>query len=496
MRAEAFSRFLYLYCPTRTVRVWDDMRMRHMQRFGWRFFICSAVFAASVYAQESDTFKAESGESPDDTGGGSILPVARNPVEPKPEEKTVNWRGLATQSYRFLVLEHMFRIATEPGTRQGMKGPFFPTYLESIRSLHGWADGDPFYVNYVGHPMMGAIAGRIWEQNDHRYREVEFGASRDYWKSRLRASAFSFAYSAQFELGPISEASIGKIQRVWPQQGFVDLVVTPVAGLGWTIAEDALDKYIVRRIERRFTNPYLRMLVRSWANPSLTLSNVLAGNVPWYRANRGGVFAPDSHELRPSRIDADDIPNPPDGVAPFEFNMSFQPQVFPGTGASCMGGNGSAAFRIGAEWQLVAEAGGCKMVGLPEHVSGDSLTYMLGPRWKPAGTRRLSPHLQLLVGGQKVTQELFSPEQWSKWENTVTTTPNPARYRNRYVQRDEANAFALSAGGGLDLKLNDALALRLANLEFRHAWMRPVNGIDFGTGVQFSTGLVLRMGTW
>jgi hypothetical protein len=136
------------------------------------------------------------------------------------------------------------------------------------------------------------------------------------------------------------------------------------------------------------------------------------------------------------------------------------------------------------------------MLGLPENVSGDSLTYMLGPRWKAAGSRRLSPHVQFLVGGQKVTQEQFFPDRWSQWENIVTTTPRPADYRKFYVQRDEANAFAVSAGGGLDLKLNDALALRLANVEFRHAWMRPVSGADFSNGIQFSTGVVLRMGTW
>jgi len=465
-----------------------------MQLFGWRLLIFAAV-AGLVLGQESDGFKPES-SGEDNTGGGAILPVSRTPVNVKPDERKVDWRGVATQSYRFLVLEHMFRLATEPGTRQGMKGPFFPTYFESIRSLHGWADGDPFYVNYVGHPLMGAAAGRIWEQNDRRYREVEFGNTAEYWKSRLRAGAFSFAYSAQFELGPFSEASIGKIQRVWPQQGFVDLVVTPVAGMGWMVAEDALDKYLVRNLERRVSNPYLRALIRSSANPSMTLSNVLAGRVPWYRANRGGVLAPDSHELRPSRVGPAEIPNPPEGVAPFEFNMSFQPQVFPGTGASCLGGNGSVAFRIGAEWQLVAEAGGCKMTGLGENLSGDSLTYMLGPRWKPAGSGRWSPHLQVLVGGQKVTQELFSPVQWSAWERKVTTTSTPARYRSNYVQRDEANAFAVSAGGGLDFKLSDALALRVASLEYRHAWMKPVLGRDFSTGVQFSTGVVLRMGTW
>ena len=48
----------------------------------------------------------------------------------------------------------------------------------SVLNLHGWADGDPFYVNYVGHPMQGAVAGRIWLLHDPRYRKAEFGRSR------------------------------------------------------------------------------------------------------------------------------------------------------------------------------------------------------------------------------------------------------------------------------------------------------------------------------
>ena len=75
----------------------------------------------------------------------------------------------------------------------------------------------------------------------------------DYWKSRIRAGAFAWAYSEQIEIGPISEATIGNVQSAYPQQGFADHVVTPAIGLGWMIAEDALDRYLVRFVER--TNP-------------------------------------------------------------------------------------------------------------------------------------------------------------------------------------------------------------------------------------------------
>ena len=157
-----------------------------------------------------------------------------NSVAQTVQAEGVQWGSLFRQSGYFLGIQHGFRMATEPGTRKGMKGPFFNGWYDSVASLHGWSDGDPFLVNYVGHPMQGAVAGYIWVQNDTQYRKAQFGANRKYWKSRLRAAAFTWAYSTQFELGPLSEASLGKIQNSHPQQGLVDHVITPVAGSNTT----------------------------------------------------------------------------------------------------------------------------------------------------------------------------------------------------------------------------------------------------------------------
>jgi hypothetical protein len=428
----------------------------------------------------------------------SVAPSKERGSQQSSQDEGVDWSGLTQQSLRFLVVQHGFRLATEAGTRQGMRGAFLPTYAESIRSMHGWADGDPFYVNYLGHPMMGSVANRIFEQNDRRYRGAVFGKNRDYWKRQLRAAAFSFVYSAQFEIGPVSEATIGKIQRTWPQHGFVDFVVTPVIGMGWSVGEDALDEYVVRRIERWTDNNWARLLARGWLNPARSFSNMLAGRVPWYREDRAGVYVPYSYVRRKRELDTTSRHrlDMPDGVAPFEFSMNFQPVYFPSAGVSCLGGNGSAAVRMAAHWQMVFDVGGCKMAGLGENLSGDSLTYMAGPRWKPAAGRKFSPHLQFLVGGQKVTQERFYPDQWRLWERVVTSVPNPAAYRGNYTDRSDSNAVAVSAGGGLDLRLNNALALRVANIEYRKSWVSSLDGLSFQHGLQFSTGFVLNMGTW
>ena len=97
---------------------------------------------------------------------------------------------LFESSLAFLAVEHVFRYATESGTRDAFHTPFFPGYFDSVQNLHGWADGDPFLVNYVGHPMQGAVAGFIWQHNDRAYRTVEFGKNSRYWKGKLRGAGF------------------------------------------------------------------------------------------------------------------------------------------------------------------------------------------------------------------------------------------------------------------------------------------------------------------
>lgn len=202
------------------------------------------------------------------------------------------WRPALQQAGLFLGIQHSFRIATETGTQVELKGPFLREWGRSVSNIRGWHDGDPFLVNYVGHPMMGAVSGYIQVQNDPEYRRAQFGRNDRYWRSRLRALAFSTLYSTQFELGPLSEASIGNVQMHPPANGVVDLVVTPTVGLGWQIAEDALDRMLVRRIEARTDATWLRIVARGALNPARSFANVLRWKPPWYRDDRGGVRLP------------------------------------------------------------------------------------------------------------------------------------------------------------------------------------------------------------
>jgi hypothetical protein len=427
-----------------------------------------------------------------DEGDGDPPVKPPDVVVVTPEPAKVEWVELASSSLRLLGVMHGFRLATEPGTRAGGFG-VGREYLLGLGNMHGWADGDPFYVNYVGHPMQGAVAGRLFQLHDLRYRRTEFGQSSAYWKGKLRAMAFSWAFSEQFELGLLSENSIGHIQRDYPQQGFVDHVVTPVVGLAWTIGEDAIDRYLVKAIEARTHNTAVRILARSFLNPARSFANLMDLRAPWNRDSRQGILAytaaPDP-AIRAAAVTGTTGPVP--DVAPLEFTIVAGVRQFGGVG--CVGGGAEGAFRLAPNWELVAAVNGCKMVGVSENVSGDALVYQLGPRWTPSPGGKWSPFAHLLVGGMKTTQEVLDPAEKRLVMDAHRDIDPMLAYtlHGMYTTQQESNALAVTAGMGVDYRVNPAVAIRVASLEYLKSGARTVSG----SGFQMTTGMVLRWGTW
>lgn len=212
-----------------------------------------------------------------------VLPVS----QPVIQDKTFRWMPAMNESMRFLLLQHGLRIALQPNTRRRLGGPFFRDYADSVASLSGWGDGDPWIINYVGHPMQGAVTSFIQIQNDPLARKVEFGPTREYWHSRLRGLMWNAAYSTQFELGPISESSLGNVGQRKGTSGAVDFVMTPAGGFAWGIAEDWLDKRFIQRWEAGTRSVKKRTFLRIALNPARSLANVMRGKGPWHREDRG-----------------------------------------------------------------------------------------------------------------------------------------------------------------------------------------------------------------
>jgi hypothetical protein len=198
----------------------------------------------------------------------------------------INFTGLFKDSFTMLMMEHGIRIAAQDKTRRELSGPFWDDYRASLHLPHAWEDTDAWYVNYVGHPLHGAAAGHIWNANDPVSRTVEFGLNKQYWAARGRATGWIAAYSLQFEVGPLSEASIGNVGLNPETTAWVDYVVTPVGGFGIMVAEDALDRYLIQFVERHTSNRVYRASMRMLFNPARTMANLSMIRAPWHRDGR------------------------------------------------------------------------------------------------------------------------------------------------------------------------------------------------------------------
>jgi hypothetical protein len=412
---------------------------------------------------------------------------------------SVQWKHLVRDTVRFFAVEHAFRYATEEGTRDGFNNSFVRGYLRSVGNLHGWADGDPFYVNYVGHPMQGAVASFIWSNNDPAYAKVSIGSDSRYWKAKLRGLAFAYVESVVFEVGPVSEASIGNIQALYPQQGFVDHVITPTFGMAWVLGEDALDRYVVRHVETRTRNGVIRILVRSGMNPARAMANLMGGKTPWHRNDRPGVHSYLTAGAMPLEASAQ-APRvaPPPGVDKFDFTVRGTLRTYLGehSPGPCAGAEGVAALRVAPEWQAVLNVGGCRSLGLGRYVSGDSLDYLAGARWTPQVSKGWTPRLELLIGGTKVTQERTLPDIQQALSLSAKQNGGPPPSHALYTRETETNGLAVRAGLAIDVKLSNALALQVAHLDYAHAWTSNLSGINYRNNLQFSSGLILRIGSW
>jgi hypothetical protein len=424
-------------------------------------------------------------------------------LEPKPkEEDGIRWKPLAGSTLTFLTVSHAFRWAKEDYTREATaRGPYFKGVGSAISSLHGFGDGDEFLTNYVGHPMEGAVAGYIFSHNDPKYRETEFGRNRAYWRGKTRAFVFSALYSAAFEIGPYSEATVGKVQAYWPQQGMVDWVISPTIGLAWTLAEDSLDKYVARPFEGKVHNPALRALVRGWTSPARSFSNMMMFKYPWHRDSRPGITTYDTSVDANSRAFRNIIDLPTDASDPYgrkraSFGFDVPLEITRFGGLTCIGGGTTAQFPLSNSWDAVINLSGCKLIGLPQDYSGDSLTYMLGTRWSPKNASRTVPHFRVMVGGHKIYEERLYPEIRKE---LVAQGAKGTYYRDIYLdytQNWRQNGLAVSIGAGVDVGINRALGLRLASVDYLHSWLSQLNGSDFRDGIRFSTGLIVNMGSW
>jgi len=446
--------------------------------------------------------------------------TARQPIETMfvtgtPENNAhLRWAAANRESLLFTGIMHGFNLATEAGTRDALNGHWFQQYIQSVSELRGWSDSDKFMSPYVGHTIEGSVFGYIQRQNDANYRKVQWGDGRDYFISLLHSLAYSAIWHTQWKIGPMSEASIGNVM-LHASPGFITLADTPTLGTVAMIAEDSADRYLIMGLENRTTNRVLLMLARSFLNPGRSFANLMAFRVPWHRETRIGLFGSNlqireelladyrrtgekAFEYLPLEEGAKETPSYPK-EAPIELTAFPLLETFLGN-RNCIGGGGSGAARVNPKFQVIAEVSGCEVLHMREkHQSGDSLSYGGGLRWTPLAEHRISPYLQVIFGGKKVTQEVDDPARRKKlleeWNNGDGILPHYPKRSNWSVEVAN-NGPILGVGCGFDVVVARPFAWRLFNLEYSHSWIGNVGGIRPQDTVRVSTGAVLRIGTW
>ncbi len=197
------------------------------------------------------------------------------------------WGPTIAQLFFFNSIGHAVRML-QKRTRDELGGPFLKEWLISAQPIFRdphWDDEGSFSINYIGHPMSGAAYGIVQRQNNGKAWNAEIGSAA-YWRNLPKAFAVSALASLQFEIGPISEASLGNVGLEPEKQGYVDIVVTPVLGMAWMIGQDAFDKYVTKKFESKVHNRTIRGTFRSLTDLPQSMANLVAGRAPWYRPDR------------------------------------------------------------------------------------------------------------------------------------------------------------------------------------------------------------------
>jgi|SRR5580700_954525 opacity protein-like surface antigen len=141
---------------------------------------------------------------------------------------------------------------------------------------------------------------------------------------------------------------------------------------------------------------------------------------------------------------------------PTSFTVPETSPVAPGASFSqsfnCAGAGGTIAYNVTSLLGLAADLGGCKYFGdtipaLSAKLSGSDFTYMFGPRLTFRSASPFRPFMELNFGGNRLS---------------LSCNSNTPCSGNTYSK----NAFALTVGGGFDVKINKKFSLRPIQAEY------------------------------
>jgi len=148
---------------------------------------------------------------------------------------------------------------------------------------------------------------------------------------------------------------------------------------------------------------------------------------------------------------------------------------------NCAGGGGTLAYNVTSALGIAADMGGCKYFGesLPEEVSskisGSAFTYLFGPRFTYRSKSAFQPFGEINFGGARIALTA----------NNCSGDCSVSK-----------NAFAMTVGGGFQIKMSKKISLRPVQAEYLYTRFGKENGLNLGNQNSFrlKSGIVINWG--
>jgi opacity protein-like surface antigen len=140
------------------------------------------------------------------------------------------------------------------------------------------------------------------------------------------------------------------------------------------------------------------------------------------------------------------------------------------------GGSGYFAYNVSRVLGLVADFGGYGNGSVHGPLDSDStFTYLFGPRFNWRHWSRVTPYVQALFGGARIS---------------ATTNLNGT------MASSDQNGFATAAGGGVDIAITHHIAIKPIQIEYVMSQVPSfaTNRNSYQNSLRYSAGVALRFG--
>ncbi len=158
---------------------------------------------------------------------------------------------------------------------------------------------------------------------------------------------------------------------------------------------------------------------------------------------------------------------------------------------NCVGGGGTFTYNATRALGIGADLGACKFVGdtigLGNSITGYQFTYLFGPRLILRNASPFTPFFDVQFGADKLS---------ASCKNSATLCST--RFGTGTYSK---NAFALTAGGGMDIRMNKKFSIRLIQAEylytrFGNACALPIcSNNNNQNSFRLKSGIVVAWGT-